>query len=138
NENPEGAIYPTPVIGMLGEITDIRKSISGSFKEPGDAIIKLGKTIGHIGGTEYLKRIHGIFAGDAPPLDLLFEKTLQTACLELIDKCLLRSAHDVSEGGLAITIAECCIFDSEKSMGAEINVTTELRPDFYLFAEDQS
>ena len=138
NENPEGAIYPTPVIGMLGEISDIQKSINGSFKEPGDDIILLGKTTGHIGGSEYLKRVHGVVAGDAPPIDLLFERTLQTVCLELINKSLLHSAHDLSEGGLAIAIAECCIFDPEKSLGAEIRVELEARPDFYLFGEDQS
>ena len=92
NENPDGAIFPTPVIGMLGEISNIMNCISGSFKEAGDDIILLGQTNGHIGGSEYLKKIHGIIAGDAPPINMANEKNLQTIILELIDKRLLRSA----------------------------------------------
>jgi len=138
NENPDGAIFPTPVIGMLGEISDIKNCISGSFKEAGDDIILLGQTNGHIGGSEYLKKVHGLISGDAPPINLANEKNLQTIILELIDKRLFRSAHDISDGGLAIALAECCIFDREKCFGVVVNFQTKLRPDFYLFGEDQS
>ncbi|MBI4810422.1 MAG: phosphoribosylformylglycinamidine synthase subunit PurL, partial [Ignavibacteriales bacterium] len=140
NENPEGAIYPTPVIGMIGEINDVSKVVSADFKNDDDLIIILGETLGHIGGSEYLKIHHNKVCGDSPSLDLKIEKNLQTACLKMINQGLINSAHDVSEGGLAMALAECSIyaFDKGKQLGIQIGIDTDMRKDFYLFGEDQS
>lgn len=108
NENPQGAIYPTPVIGMLGLIPDYRKSISSSFKQAGDIILLLGDHASELGGSEYLKQIHNLIAGVPPRIDLQREKALQELMFELADKELAHSAHDCSEGGLLVTIAESC------------------------------
>lgn len=140
NQSPAGAIYPTPVIGMLGEIKDVHRIMSASFKHEGDLIVLLGDTTGHLGGSEYLQVIHGKVAGDAPPLDLTAEKNLQDACLELIRTGMISSCHDLSEGGLAIALAECCVFGKrdEKVLGARVRLTDRLRHDLMLFGEDQS
>ena len=140
NENPDGAIYPTPVIGMIGEINDGAKVVSADFKNPGDVIIVLGETHGHIGGTEYLKIHHNMVCGDSPSLDLIVEKNLQMLCLEIINQGLINSAHDISEGGLAISLAECSIFSSNKGnqLGTQIDFHIDIRKDLYLFGEDQS
>jgi phosphoribosylformylglycinamidine synthase len=137
NESPDGPIYPSPVIGMLGEMDDIGHTTSAGFKNEGDAILLLGKTSGHIGGSEYLKEIHGLVAGDAPPIDLFFEKNLQETILLLIREGLVVSAHDVSEGGVACALAECCLFGSR--LGARVELEPGgIRADYYLFGEDQS
>jgi phosphoribosylformylglycinamidine synthase II len=138
NESPSGGIYPTPVIGMLGLIDDVAKVVSSDFKQAGDVIILLGETDGHIGGTEYLERIHGVVAGDAPPISLEIERNLHAACLEAARDGLLRSAHDCSEGGLAVALAECCIVRKSGVYGAEVDLSSSLREDMYLFGEDQS
>ncbi len=140
NENPNGAIYPTPVIGMIGEIIDITNIVSADFKNIGDIIIILGETKGHIGGSEYLKIQHNMIAGDSPNINLKIEKNLQTTCLEMISRKLIKSMHDVSEGGIAISVAESSIYSFEKGndLGANILLKTNIRPDYYLFGEDQS
>ncbi len=140
NEGPRGAIYPTPVIGMLGLIEDYSKAVSAGFKHAGDLILLLGVTRGHIGGSEYLK-MHGKTGGDAPPLDLFLEKSLHKAVLEMVDNRLIHSAHDLSDGGLAVALAEASIlaYDAGNDGGIEVAVDTgEVRPDSYLFGEDQS
>jgi phosphoribosylformylglycinamidine synthase len=136
NESPTGPVYPTPVIGMLGLIEDIRKVVTMSFKNEGDAIILLGKNFGHVGGSEYLYVVHGLVTGDAPTIDLAYEKRLHTACLRMIGNEFLNSAHDCSDGGLAVAIAECTI---RNSLGANIELSLNAtRQDFGLFGEDQS
>ncbi len=137
NESPEGPIYPSPVIGMLGELEDVGDATSAGFRNEGDAIMILGKTFGHIGGSEYLRVIHGAVLGDAPPIDLFKEKNLQETLLLLIRRGLVRSAHDVSEGGIACALAECCLFGSR--MGARVELDRGgIRADYFLFGEDQS
>jgi phosphoribosylformylglycinamidine synthase len=116
NENPNAAIYPTPVIGMLGLMQDFKKACSQYFKKAADQVYLLGNPKKSLGGSEYLKVIHGIIAGDIAPIDLDEEKRLQDCVLELIDKQVLHSAHDLSDGGLAIALAECC-FHPEQSFG---------------------
>ena len=125
---------------MVGEVTDIARVTSSDFKEEGDLIILLGRNTGHIGGSEYLSLVHGKVAGDAPVLDLENEKTLHKLCISLIQDGLIRSAHDLSEGGLGVGLCECAIasFNKGKSLGAEITVKSDLRNDFLLFGEDQS
>ena len=136
NESPSAAVYPTPVIGMLGLIDDISKVVTSSFKDERDVIILLGKSQGHVGGSEYLYSEFGIVAGDAPIIDLDYERRIHAACLEAIDKELLKSAHDCSEGGLAVALAECT---THNSIGAEVRLSSDsIRDDFELFGEDQS
>ncbi len=139
NENPDGAIYPTPVIGMLGVLDRVDNMVSDDFKSKGDVIFLLGENRGQIGGSEFLKIVHERVEGDAPILDLNAEKALQNFLLEAAGKKLLRSAHDVSDGGLAVALAEAAIGHNENtSLGAEISLQSGLRPDFLLFGEDQT
>jgi phosphoribosylformylglycinamidine synthase subunit PurL len=138
NESPTASIYPTPVIGMLGLVDDIAKIQDSSFKAEGDVIIQLGVTRGHVGGSEYLALIHDRVAGDAPPLDLQKEKDLHTVLVRAFREGLLKSAHDCSEGGIAVTIAECCLSQDRGGLGAEITLPeSQIRDDFRLFGEDQ-
>jgi len=140
NENPEGAVYPTPVIGMVGEADSLDATMTADFKESGDLVVVLGKTVGQIGGSEYLSLIHGIVAGEVPDLDIQMEKKLHDFTLGLIGKKLVKSAHDCSEGGLIISICES-LFGAHKKgnqLGAKLDIPVDIRPDRYLFGEDQS
>lgn len=121
NENPESAIFPTPIIGMLGVIEDVEKhKMSPSFKKEGDIILYVGAPRIGLGGTEYLKVIHGLTTGDAPILDLDVELKVQETVLEAITSGLVTAAHDISDGGLAVSIAEMGIFSS---IGAQIDLS---------------
>jgi phosphoribosylformylglycinamidine synthase len=91
-----------------------------------------------IGGSEYLKAIHNLVRGDCPDIDMEFEKSVQSVCLSAIHSGIVKSAHDVSDGGLGVALAECCIQDREKLIGVEINIKSDLRKDFLLFGESQS
>ncbi len=138
NENPDGAIYPTPVIGMLGVLDNLQFMVTSDFKAEGDEIFLLGENKGEVGGSTYLQEIHNRVEGDAPSLDLKAEKALQTVLVAAAREGLLRSAHDISDGGLAVALAESAIGNGESSLGAEIALSTPLRGDFLLFGEDQS
>ena len=139
NESPAAAVYPTPVIGMVGLIEDLKHVTSSSFKSDGDMIVLLGETSGHVGGSEYLSLVHGKVAGDAPPLSFSLEKAVQSTCLVGIRVGFIESAHDCSEGGLAVALAECCMLDENRPHGATISVQRgEARADSWLFGEDQS
>jgi phosphoribosylformylglycinamidine synthase subunit PurL len=139
NEGPTASVFPTPVIGMLGIIEDLGHATGAAFRSEGDAIILLGATKGHIGGTEYLSIIHNIVSGDAPDIDLRYERRVQSACLQAIGQGLVKSAHDCSEGGLAVAIAEACIMEDPRLIGANVDVPeTGIRPDSFWFGEDQS
>jgi phosphoribosylformylglycinamidine synthase subunit PurL len=138
NESPTASVYPTPVIGMLGVIDDLSTMTTARFKHEGDIILALGETRGHVGGSEYLAVLHGTVSGDAPPLDLGAEKRLHEATLAAIRAGLVQSAHDCSEGGLAVALAECCILNPEKPIGASVTIPPGAREDFMLFGEDQS
>ncbi len=138
NESPTAAVYPTPVIGMLGLIDDLSHVTTSEFKDVGDIIILAGKIDGHVGASEYLATIHGTIAGDTPNIDIEYEKKVQQACLTAIRAGYVKSAHDCSDGGLAVALAESCILSS-KHLGARIQLTkSATRPDFLLFGEDQS
>jgi phosphoribosylformylglycinamidine synthase len=140
NESPNETVYPTPVIGMLGIIDDVSMVTSSSFKNQGDIIILLGENRGQVGGSEYLAKIHGCANGDPPTLDLDLERRVQLACLQAIAAGLVKSAHDCSDGGLAVALAECCVMDTEHgNRGARVKVDLQgIREDFVLFGEDQS
>jgi len=120
NENPEGAIYPTPVIGMLGLLENYKKATTQWFKHSGDIIAFLGRTSSELGGSQYLKTIFGTVSGKIPSLDLKFIKRLIEVLLNLIEEDIISSAHNVSEGGLLVALAECC-FQPENLTGAELN-----------------
>jgi len=139
NENPKGAVYPTPTIGMVGIIEDIEKRCTAGFKKAGDVIVLLGETKNEIGGSEYLKVIHGEVKGDSPSLGLETEKNVQKACLEAIKSGIIHSAHDCSEGGLAVALAESVINAEKGAEGASVSLNgKDLRTDALLFGESQS
>ena len=138
NENPQGAIDPTPTVGMVGLIENEKHITTQSFKDAGDAIILIGELGSELGGSHYLKVIHGRKAGLPPRLDFERERAVQDAVRALIQMGLVKSAHDCSEGGLAVAIAESCI-SGKKVTGAEIDFgATGLRIDQLLFNESQS
>jgi phosphoribosylformylglycinamidine synthase len=108
------------------------------FKSEGDLVVLLGRTREELGGSEYLKIVHGQVKGTPPWIDLRLERAVQQTCLKAIEKGLLRSAHDVSDGGLAIALAECCIAGPDKPVGARIELRDMVRGDALLFGESQS
>jgi len=121
NENPESAIFPSPIIGMLGLIEDVENhTTTPELKTEGDVLIYIGATRKGLGASEYLKVVHGLTTGDSPELDIDFEVKLQNALLNAIQSGLISAAHDISDGGLAITLAEMCIFGK---MGATVNLS---------------
>ncbi|TVQ05720.1 MAG: phosphoribosylformylglycinamidine synthase subunit PurL [Balneolaceae bacterium] len=114
NENPKGAIFPTPVIGMLGIVEDVEKhTMKPGFKEAGDVIYYIGAERAGLGGSEYLNTIHNLCTGDTPGIDLDFEVRLQDLLLDLIRKGVINAAHDISDGGLAACLAEMAIFSGK-------------------------
>ncbi|ADH60386.1 phosphoribosylformylglycinamidine synthase II [Thermoanaerobacter mathranii subsp. mathranii str. A3] len=135
NENEGEAIYPTPVIGMAGLIEDVSKICTMDFKKESDVIIILGKNKGELGGSEYLKVCFGMVKGQPPRIDLEEEKRLQELVLKLIDEGLIKSSHDISEGGFAAALVESAIAGKK---GAKISLQTSLREDVELFSESQS
>ena len=138
NETPGSAVYPTPVLGMVGVLEDVRRHCTSGFKQVGDVILLLGETREDLGGTEYLKRIHGEVTGRPPALDLELEKKVQAVCLEAVRAGLAASAHDCSDGGLAVALAESCIWGR---LGAQVTLPEKdsgVRMDARLFGESAS
>ncbi|HTG71166.1 MAG TPA: phosphoribosylformylglycinamidine synthase subunit PurL [Candidatus Udaeobacter sp.] len=135
NENAKGAIYPTPVIGMVGLVHDIDHITTQGFKAEGDVIILVGETKAELGGSELQYVLQGAAAGRPPEIDLATEKKVLDAVLGAIQKGLVASAHDLSEGGIAVAVAESCI---SGRLGAEVALTSDLRADHLLFSESQS
>ncbi|MFH1245027.1 MAG: AIR synthase-related protein, partial [Candidatus Omnitrophota bacterium] len=139
NENPRGAIYPTPAIGMVGIVDDAARVCTQNFKKAGDCVVLLGQCKEELGGSEYLKELHGQVRGEPPALDLALEQAVQQVALEAIRTGLVSSAHDCSEGGLASALAECCISDGEHLMGAVVDgLDGGIRTDSLFFGESQS
>ncbi|HKO17132.1 MAG TPA: phosphoribosylformylglycinamidine synthase subunit PurL [Gemmatimonadaceae bacterium] len=122
NENPRGAVYPTPVIGMVGVLEDVERVTRSSFQRQGDAILLLGEPTPELGGSEYLHRIHGIVAGAPPACDLPSERRLIDLLLDATGEAVVASAHDCSEGGLAVALVECCILHRDAPLGAKIEL----------------
>ena len=120
NETDGRPVYPTPVIGVVGLLEHADRLVSRRFQRAGDVIVLLGEDRGELGGSEYLKVAHGLVRGRPPAIDLEAERALQTLLVDLADRRLVGSAHDCSDGGLAVTLAECC-FDAG-GMGAEIAI----------------
>ncbi len=139
NETNGLSIYPTPMLGMVGLIDDAERSMTQWFKQEGDDIILLGSSREDLGGSEYLKIVHAREQGSPPYLNLNTEKALHDCVLSLIRDGLLQSAHDCSEGGVAVALAESCISGPERTMGAVVRlIRGRLRKDAILFGESQS
>ena len=148
NQNPAGAIDPTPTVGMVGLIEKPEHITSQWLKDEGDAVILLGQTVNSddpllgLGGSALLQTEHGRKEGSPPPCDLAKESTLHDALLGLIVSGAVKSAHDCAEGGLAVALAECCISqltarNTPELTGAEIDLgeIDSSRLDALLFGE---
>ncbi|HEY1951727.1 MAG TPA: phosphoribosylformylglycinamidine synthase subunit PurL [Gemmatimonadaceae bacterium] len=125
NESPAGAVYPTPVIGMIGLIENLSHVTRSTFRRDGDAILLFGDTRAELGGSEYLASIHDTVAGAPPECNLERERAVIDALLDAIRAGVVSSAHDCSDGGLAVALAECCIADTEKQCGADIDLSID-------------
>ncbi len=138
NEALDQGIYPTPVIGMVGLIKSLETPLTPGFKEAGEHIILIGETREEFGGTVYLKEIHSQERGYPPVLDFGKEKRVQDVVLKAAEAGILTAAHDCSEGGLALALADCCLL-SEAGVGAIIKLQPQtIRMDGTLFSESQS
>lgn len=135
NESNGVAIYPTPVIGMVGIVEDFRRICTLSFKNDGDLIVLIGENKEELGGSEYLSLLHGLENGIPPALDLNREKAVQDTCREGIALGLFTSAHDCAEGGLITALAECCLAGGK---GIKVDKIAKTRNDGLLFGESQS
>ncbi len=130
NETDGRAVYPTPIIGVVGVLENADHVLSRQFQGNGDVIVLFGEGRGELGGSEYLKIVHNMVCGVPPALDLRAERALQDLLVWLGDARLIRSAHDCADGGLAVALAECCFgtigIGAEVSLDA-LNVSTEAR-----------
>jgi phosphoribosylformylglycinamidine synthase II len=132
NETDGQAIYPTPIIGVVGVMEDASRVLTRAFQASGHAIVLLGDDRGELGGSEYLKVVHGLVRGEAPAFDATREAALIRVVTEAASAGLLRSAHDCSDGGLAVTLAESCF------NAGGIGGTVALASDLELFSESAS
>jgi phosphoribosylformylglycinamidine synthase len=135
NQNPDGPVYPTPTIGMVGLLEDINDKMTLDFKEEGDVLYLLGVSTNDISSSQYLSKICNVEFSPAPHFELEEEYSLQQKITELIKKKFIRSAHDVSEGGLFVTLCESG-FNNE--LGFSIITNSTVRKDAFLFGEGQS
>ncbi len=135
NESNKEAIFPTPVIGMAGIVDDFSRICTLSFKDDGDLIILIGVNREELGGSEYLKVFHNIENGLPPRIDLNLERAVQNTCRECIALGILSSAHDCSDGGLLISLAESC---ARGEKGIRVDKKAKFRDDALLFGESQS
>lgn len=139
NEIDGRAIYPTLIVGMVGLLPDISKRIGSGFRAAGDLIVLLGHTENELGGSEYLHVVHGLETGCPPCLDINRERRIQLLCRLAAAQGLFSSAHDVSDGGLAVAVAESCLTGSNGPIGAKVKLNlTGLRRDSAYFGETQS
>ena len=139
NETDGEAVYPTPVIGMIGVIEDLDRIVRHSFRDEGDAILLLGANRGELGGSEYLYAVHdGLVAGEPPDVNLATERALQRCLLAMTGRKILKSAHDVASGGLAATLVESCLGRPRKGdgVGAAVRFDDDLPDTALLFGED--
>jgi phosphoribosylformylglycinamidine synthase len=131
NETEARAIYPTPVVGMVGVLERVEQRVTMDFKRAGDQIVLLGAWSEELGGSEYLAVVQGITAGAVPRIDLAGEKNLQALLLAAAARKLLRSCHDVSDGGIWLTLAESGL---KGGLGWTVTVPPG-RPEALLFSE---
>jgi len=134
NETSGRAIYPTPTIGVVGLLEDWARHAVSHFTQPGLSIVLLGESREELGGSEWLAQRRGLEAGLPPSVDLQHEKRLHGLLAAGVARQLIRSAHDVSDGGLAVPFAECA-FTGPKRVGATVRLPGTIRPDALLFGE---
>jgi phosphoribosylformylglycinamidine synthase II len=141
NESPTGAVYPTPTVGMIGLLERVDLAVRSHFQAPGDTIVIAGTTAGHLGGSAYWAEICGFVGGPVAPVDLAAERRLQLFLVAAAKAGLLRSAHDCSDGGLAVTLAEAAIGGpyAKGALGADVNLAGYGPADDIglLYGEDQ-
>lgn len=135
NQSPEGPVYPTPTIGMVGIIEDINNRMTLDFKNEGDLIYLIGKSKNDIASSEYVHKIIGIELSPAPHMDLDEEHQIQQTILKLIHAKLIQSAHDIAEGGLFVSLVESGL---HRNLGFHLNLNKTIRKDAFLFGEAQS
>ena len=149
NETDGVAIYPTPVIGAVGLLEDVTHAVSRAFARAGDTVLLLGDSDLSLGGSEYMRTVHGTVAGALPRLDLTAEKALYDVVLDLVSERKLASAHDIADGGLAVALAECCFNFESASLGGDFELGDQgggddfdeaepARTDALLFSEGPS
>ncbi len=145
NETEGQAIFPTPTVAMVGLVEPLERTCGSAFRQAGDVVAVVGALAGEVGGSEYLAARFGKEAGRPPPLDLEREKAVQETVRRAVREGLLGSAHDCSEGGLAVALAECCMMADPPPgggappwLGAAVRVPFPMRKDFVLFGEDAS
>ena len=126
NETDGQAIYPTPVLGVVGVLDDVTHVLTRVFPEPDLEIVLLGDPAGGLGGSEYLKQAHGLVRGTPAPVDLDRERALQALLVDAARGRWIRSAHDGSDGGLAVTLAECCV--ESGAVGAQVDLPGSVEP----------
>ena len=137
NQSPDGPVYPTPTIGMVGLVDDLSKKMTLDFKSPGDIIYLIGESKNDISSSEYIHKLCGVEFSPAPFFDLQTEYHVQQTINTLISKKIIKSAHDISEGGLFVTLAESGF---ARGLGFEVNRSkiASIRDDAYWFGEAQS
>jgi phosphoribosylformylglycinamidine synthase subunit PurL len=136
NQSPDGAVYPTPTIGMVGLLENINDKMTLDFKEEGDVIFLLGQSTNDLGSSEYLHKLHGVEYSPAPHFNMDEEFALQQKVAELIQQKIILSAHDVSEGGLFTTLIEASF---NRNLGFDVVASdSNIRKDAYWFGEGQS
>lgn len=140
NENPQGAIHPTPTIGMVGLIESLSHVTPSGFQSVGDDIVLLGECTDELGASEYLQEIHGLTIGEPPQCDPIRERALIEAVLEAIRSGSVCSAHDCSDGGLAVALAECAMADRSRMFGFTVDLSAwaSLPHRAVLFGEAQA
>ena len=141
NEGTVGGIHPTPVVGMVGILPapDAEHPPLGmGFRREGDLIILLGETKAELGGSEWVRVILGEMRGKPPELDLQKEQSVHRVCIDAVRDGILHSAHDLSEGGLGVALAECVLHAHENARGAAVSLISELSSLHLLFSESQS
>jgi phosphoribosylformylglycinamidine synthase len=135
NQSPDGPVYPTPTIGMVGLLDNVDAKMTMDFKKAGDQIYLIGQSRNDINSSEYLHKIHSVEFSPAPYFDLDEEFTLQRTIENLINSKLIVSAHDVSEGGVFVTLTESGF---NRNLGYSITTNQSIRKDAFLFGEAQS
>jgi phosphoribosylformylglycinamidine synthase II len=138
NETNGEGIYPTPIIGVVGVLDDASRAIARPFREAGDEIVLLGENFGELGGSEYLKTVHGVVKGAPPRLDLARERALIGLLTAAAGAGVLRSAHDCSDGGVAVTLAESAFETGGIGLDVDLPAVEGAGADAVLFGESAS
>ncbi len=138
NETDGHNIPPTPAIAMVGLLDDVDTMVTPWWKGEGDVVVLLGRTRDELGGSEYLAVTHRLVRGTPPWIDLEAEKRLHHVVLDAAKERLLRSAHDVGEGGLAVGLAECSFGGARLGVRVALELDGTIRTDAVLFGESQS